>query len=323
MIKRKLTVVMAVLALAFSSSAFAAEDESCGTVRFGQVNWTGVSGKTETAAWMLEQMGYETDVITASVPIMFSSLAENERDAFLGLWLPTQRSMITKYMTEGRIDIVARNLENAKYTVGVSREAWENGVKHFSDLAENADKFDNTILGIEAGNDGNEIIKQMIADDAYGMSGLELQPSSEAGMLTEVQRRHRQGKWAAWLAWQPHPMNLNIDLEYLNGGEDYWGPNQGGATVYTMTRTGYAWQCPNVGQFLENYRYTVDEQSQLAGFVINDEMDYAEAGRALIKEKPELLERWFGAGGTFQTGPIKTADGSENALDVVKSALDL
>jgi len=142
-------------------------------------------------------------------------------------------------------------------------------------------------------------------------------------MLTEATRRHGKGQWAAWLAWQPHPMNLNIDLKYLNGGEDYWGPNQGGATVYTMTRTGYAWQCPNVGQFLENYTFTVDEQSQLAGYVINDEMDYDEAGRALIKDKPELLERWFGAGGTFQTGPIKTADGSKNAMDVVKSALGL
>ncbi|MBS1269980.1 MAG: Glycine betaine/carnitine transport binding protein GbuC [Gammaproteobacteria bacterium] len=323
MIKRNLTTLAAVAALAFGSTVFAAEAGSCNKVRFGQVNWTGVSGKTETAAWMLEQMGYETDIITASVPIMFSSLAGNERDAFLGLWLPTQRSMVTKHMTEGKIDIVTKNLENAKYTVGVSREAWENGVKHFSDLAEHADKFDNTILGIEAGNDGNEIIKQMIADDAYGMSGFELKPSSEAGMLIEVQRRHRKDQWAAWLAWQPHPMNLNIDLSYLNGGEDYWGPNQGGATVYTMTRAGYAWQCPNVGQFLENYAFTVDEQSQLAGSVINDEMDYAEAGRALIEEKPELLERWFSAGGTFQTGPVKTADGSGNALDVVKNALGL
>jgi len=323
MIKHPMMALTALCALAFAPMVAAQEDAACGEVRFGQVNWTGVSGKTETAAWMLEQMGYETDIITASVPIMFSSLAENERDVFLGLWLPTQRNMITEYMTEGRIDLVTKNLTNAKYTVGVSKEAWENGVKHFSDLAENAGKFDNTILGIEAGNDGNEIIKQMIADDAYGMGVLELQPSSEAGMLTEVQRRHNRDKWAAWLAWQPHPMNLNIDLEYLNGGEDYWGPNQGGATVHTMARAGYAWQCPNVGQFLENYTFTVDEQSRLAGFVLNDEMGYAEAGRALIKEKPELLERWLGAGGTFQTGPVKTADGSENALDVVASALGL
>jgi len=163
----------------------------------------------------------------------------------------------------------------------------------------------------------------MIEDDAYGMGELSLQPSSEAGMLTEVQRRIDRGKWAAWLAWAPHPMNINIDLEFLNGGEDYWGPNQGGATVYTQAREGYAWSCPNVGQFLENYEYTVEEQSAMAGYVINDEMDYAEAGRKLIKENPELLERWFAQGGTYQTGPVKTKDGKSNARDVVSKALGL
>ena len=323
MMKRTLTALAAAAALSIGSTATAAEDASCGKVRFGQVNWTGVSAKTETAAWMLDQMGYETDIITASVPIMFESLAGNERDTFLGLWLPTQRSMVKKHMRSGKIDIVTKNLEGAKYTVGVNQAAWEAGVRHFEDLAENIDKFDGRILGIEAGNDGNKIIQQMIDDDAYGMGDFELQPSSEAGMLTEVRRRIDRDQWAAWLAWAPHPMNINIDLKFLNGGADYWGPNQGGATVYTLSRTGYAWECPNVGQFLENYSYTVEEQSKMAGYVINEEMDYAEAGRKLIQEKPELLERWFGQGGTYQTGPVKTADGSDNAKGVVMEALGL
>ncbi len=271
MIKRTVTAITAAVALAVGASATAADGANCGKVRFGQVNWTGVSAKTETAAWMLRQMGYETDLITASVPIMFQSLSNNERDAFLGLWLPTQRSMVQDNMKKGSIDIVTKNLEGAKYTVAVSEEAWNNGVKHFKDLADNAAKFDGTILGIEAGNDGNQIIKSMIKDDAYGMSNFELKPSSEAGMLTEVQRRHRKGQWAAWLGWAPHPMNINIDMKFLKGGADYWGPNQGGATVYSLVRKGYAWQCPNVGQFLENYTYTVEEQSKMAGYVINDE----------------------------------------------------
>ena len=240
MMKRTLTALAAAAALSIGSTATAAEDASCGKVRFGQVNWTGVSAKTETAAWMLDQMGYETDIITASVPIMFESLAGNERDTFLGLWLPTQRSMVKKHMRSGKIDIVTKNLEGAKYTVGVNQAAWEAGVRHFEDLAENIDKFDGRILGIEAGNDGNKIIQQMIDDDAYGMGDFELQPSSEAGMLTEVRRRIDRDQWAAWLAWAPHPMNINIDLKFLNGGADYWGPNQGGATVYTLSRTGYA-----------------------------------------------------------------------------------
>ncbi|MDZ7747903.1 MAG: ABC transporter substrate-binding protein [Halofilum sp. (in: g-proteobacteria)] len=323
MIKKTLTALAAASALAIGSTATAAEDASCGTVRFGQVNWTGVSAKTETATWLMQQLGYETDLITASVPIMFQSLANDERDAFLGLWLPTQRSMVQDNMKKGSIDIVTKNLEGAKYTVGVSQAAWEAGVKHFKDLDEHKEKFGGTIYGIEAGNDGNQIIQTMIDDDVYGLGDWELQPSSEAGMLTQVQRRHNRDQWTAWLAWAPHPMNLNIDLKFLKGGADYWGPNQGGATVYTLTRAGYAWQCPNVGQFLENYTFTVEEQSAMAGYVINDEMDYAEAGRKLIQDKPELIERWFGQGGTYQTGPVKNRDGSKNAADVIRSALDM
>jgi len=321
MMKRILTALVATTALTIGSTATAASD--CGKVQFGQVNWTGVSAKTETAAWMLKQLGYDTDVITASVPIMFQSLSSNDIDTFLGLWLPTQRSMVKKHMADGNIDIITKNLKGAKYTVGVNQEAWDAGVHSFADLVKHADKFDNTILGIEAGNDGNQIIKQMIDDDAYGMSKFKLQPSSEAGMLTEVRRRLNHDEWAAWLAWAPHPMNINFDLKFLNGGAEYWGPNQGGATVYTLGRKGYAWQCPNVGQFLENYEFTVAEQSMMAGYVINDEMDYPEAGRKLIKEHPELLERWFGQGGTYQTGQVKNADGSMNAKDVVAKALGI
>jgi glycine betaine/proline transport system substrate-binding protein len=315
--------VTTTLSVALFAATTASAAEQCDTVRFGQVNWTGVSAKTGTAAWLLNEIGYETDVITASLPIMFQSLANNERDVFAGFWVPTSRTMASKHMKKGDIDIVTKNLKGAKYTVGVTQAAWDGGVRHFSDLAENIDRFDGRILGIESGNDGNQIIQQMIADDAYGMSGFELQPSSEAGMLTEVQRRVKRGEWAAWLAWAPHPMNVNIDLQFLNGGADYWGPNQGGATVYTVARKGYAWECPNIGQFLENYEYTVAEQSELAAYIVNDEMDYAEAGQTLIRNHPELIERWFGQGGTYQTGAVKTADGEASAHDVIADELGL
>jgi glycine betaine/proline transport system substrate-binding protein len=324
-LKRILTAGAAVALMAgaaIGTAERAAAQDACDTVRLEQVNWTGVSAKTETLAWILQQLGYETDLITASVPIMFNSLAKNERDAFLGLWLPTQKSMIQKYMKEGSIDLLTANLDGAKYTVAVTQAAHEAGVQHFSDLDEHKDKFNGTIYGIEAGNDGNQIIKDMIADDAYGLGDWELLPSSEAGMLTQVQKDQRQDKWAAFLGWEPHPMNLNIDMAYLAGGEDYWGPNKGGATVYTLTRTGYGWECPNVGQLLQNYSFTLDEQNLLGKYVINDEMTYLEAGQRLIEEKPELLNRWFDRGGPFVFTGVTTKDGGD-ATAAVKSALGI
>jgi glycine betaine/proline transport system substrate-binding protein len=321
----RMTTLCAAAALAVTAApaAHAASPEACKDVRLEQVNWTGVSAKTETLKWMLDELGYETDLITASVPIMFSSLAEDERDAFLGLWLPTQTSMVKKYVEAGDIDIVSRNLDGAKYTLAVPAFVYEQGVRHFSDLNQYKDKFDGRILGIEAGNDGNQIIKTMIEDDAYNLGGWELMASSEAGMLTQVKKNTEDDEWSVFLGWEPHPMNLNMDIRYLGGGETYWGPNKGGAQVYTITAEGYAWRCPNVGQLLANYRFTLDEQNTLGQYVVNEDMSYLEAGKQLIQDKPELLDRWFGEIGPYVYTGIKTFDGSQNAKPVIKAALGM
>jgi glycine betaine/proline transport system substrate-binding protein len=319
--KKVLLLTMALVLLGVSGPAWAEKGQE---VRLVQVNWTGVTAKTETAAYLLEQIGYKTDVITASVPIMFQSVSQGQRDVALGLWLPTQREMIRKYMVDGTIDLVTTNLSGAKYTVAVSKEAYEAGVKHFKDLDEHKEKFKGTIYGIEAGNDGNQVILDMIDDDAYGLGDWELMPSSEAGMLTQVKREIKRGNpWVVWLGWIPHPMNLNIDMKLLHGGEQYWGPDQGAATVHTICRPGYAWKNPNIGQFFENFYFTVEEQAQMAEYVLNQGMEYAEAGKKLIKQKPELLERWFDQGGTYKTDVVKTADGKRDALEAVKEAIGL
>jgi glycine betaine/proline transport system substrate-binding protein len=323
LLKRCLAACAVTLMAAPAASQAAGDPEACKTVRLEQVNWTGVTAKTETLAWMLEQLGYETENVTASVPIMFQSLANNDRDAFLGLWLPTQHSMVEKFMKKGQIDIVSKNLENAKYTLAVQDYVYEAGVRHFSDLDKYKEKFEGRIHGIEAGNDGNQLILDMIADDAYGLGDWELVPSSEAGMLTHVRRSLPKEGWDVWLGWEPHPMNLNIDMKYLDGGEDYFGPNKGGATVYTLTRTGYAWECRNVGQLLENYQFTLDEQNMMGDFVINQDMTYLEAGQKLIREKPELLDRWFSRGGTYVSTGVSTFDGSSKARPVVAEALGI
>ncbi len=47
-------------------------------------------------------------------------------------------------------------------------------------------------------------------------------------------------------------MNSNVEMEYLSGGDDFFGPNYGGANVYTNVRFKLpVWVC-NVGQLLQN-----------------------------------------------------------------------
>ena len=80
--------------------------------------------------------------------------------------------------------------------------------------------------------------------------------SSEQGMLAQVARAVKRKRWIVFLGWEPHPMNANFEMAYLSGGDDWFGPNFGGATVYTNIRKGYAGDCPNVSKLLSNLRFT-------------------------------------------------------------------
>ena len=64
-------------------------------------------------------------------------------------------------------------------------------------------------------------------------------------MLAQVTRAEKSGKAIVFLAWAPHPMNTAHELTYLAGGDAYFGPDYGGAQVYTLARTGWPGACPN------------------------------------------------------------------------------
>ena len=80
------------------------------------------------------------------------------------------------------------------------------------------------IYGIEAGNDGNVIIDNMIKGDDFGLKDFRLVESSEAGMLSQIKRAARSKQWRSSWGWEPLPMNKSIDMTYLTGGDEPFGP---------------------------------------------------------------------------------------------------
>ncbi len=63
-------------------------------------------------------------------------------------------------------------------------------------------------------------------------------------MVSQVKRAIDRQQWVVFLGWAPHPMNNNFDIAYLDGGDDYFGPNYGGASVYTNVRKNYLENLP-------------------------------------------------------------------------------
>ena len=292
----------------------AAEPESCATVRFSDVGWTDITATTALTGTVLEALGYEVDVKVLSVPVTYTSLANNDIDIFLGNWMPTMEADIAPYREAGTVDTVRMNLAGAKYTLAASKSLADQGLRDFADIAKFRDQLDGKIYGIEPGNDGNRLIMDMIEKDAFGLKGFEVVESSEQGMLAQAERAARRGEGIVFLGWEPHPMNANLEMVYLTGGDDFFGPDLGGASVFTNTRAGYADECTNVGALLKNLEFTLMMENQVMGAILNDGEEPADAAEAWLKANPDVLDGWL-AGVTTRSG--------EDGLAAVRASLGL
>ncbi|SHL40018.1 choline ABC transporter substrate-binding protein [Roseibium suaedae] len=300
------------MTFALTAGAHAAEPESCQTVRFSDVGWTDITATTAATTVVLEALGYKTETTVLAVPITYASLKNGQIDVFLGNWMPTMEGDIAAFREEGSVETVRANLHGAKYTLAVPKYTYDKGLKTFADIAKFKDDLDGKIYAIEPGNDGNRLILDMVDKDTFGLKGFDVVESSEQGMLAQVARSEKRNKDIVFLGWEPHPMNANFEMAYLDGGDDVFGPDYGGATVYTNVRKGYVAECPNVGKLLQNLEFTLPMENEIMGAILNDGKDGKDAAREWLKKHPDVYGVWLDG--------VTTFDGSAG-LDAVKKAL--
>jgi glycine betaine/proline transport system substrate-binding protein len=290
---------LAAAAFSLTQSVWAADPAACRAVRFADVGWTDIAATTGLATNVFEALGYKPTKTIASVPITFAGVKNKQIDVFLGYWSPTMDPMIEPFVKAGQIKVLPTpNLTGAKYTLAVPKYEYDAGLKTFSDIAKFADKLDYKIYGIEPGNDGNALIKKMIDGNQFDLKRFKLVESSEAGMLVEVNRAIRQKKWVVFLGWEPHPMNVQMQIAYLSGGDDVFGPNYGEARVLTAMPPDYASRCPNAAKLVENLRFTTDMENHVM-VPIMDKEDPNKAALGWLKKNPQVLDKWLQGVTTF------------------------
>jgi glycine betaine/proline transport system substrate-binding protein len=297
---RRLAVAILVFATLFCS---AVSSRAADKITVASVSWTGVTIKSEIAVAVLKGLGYQAENKVFSVPITYSALAAGDADVFFGNWMPSMATIANKFFENGKVVKYVANMPGAKYTLAVPSFCAEAGLKDFSDIARFGDKLDWKIYGIEPGNDGNQIIQEMIDKDMFGLGKFELVASSEVAMLSQVQAFAANHKWIVFLGWAPHSMNERIDMTYLTGSTDQtFGANNGTATVWTNIRKGLDQDNPNVAKLFKNMVFPVSMMNQIMTSVHKDaSMGLTKAGLVWLKAHPEMYEKWLDG--------VTTADG--------------
>ena len=156
---RKYYLSIALIAMMMMVTTIASAAEK---IRIASVAWTGVTIKSELAVSLLKSLGYEAENKVYGVPFVYAALSSDSADVFYGNWMPSMATVANKFFSDGSVIKYVANMPGAKYTLAVPSYCADGGLKDFSDIVKFGEKLDWKIHGIEAGNDGNLIIRNMI-----------------------------------------------------------------------------------------------------------------------------------------------------------------
>ncbi|MEK7486013.1 MAG: glycine betaine ABC transporter substrate-binding protein, partial [Planctomycetota bacterium] len=228
-----------------------------------------------------------------SVPETFQNLQSGDVDVFLGNWMPAQSKNLLLCLDNKTVQQVALNLSNARYTLAVPKYVYEAGVTSAEHLTTKAALFQRKIYGIEAGDDGNRIILDMIEKNTYQLNGWTLIESSEKEMLVTVKRAIEEKQWIVFLGWQPHPMNTKMEMAYLDDPVGIWGPGGGISEVHTLLSTKFVNRSPQLIPFFKNLTFTLEMENEWMKQILEDGKDPEIMAKTWLQEHPKEKEFWI------------------------------
>ena len=278
-------------------------------VNFGTVDWPEAIAKTNVSATMVEALGHETKIQQLGVPVIFKGLEQGDLDLFVEAWFPTMQTNLEQVDSE-KVESITTNLPEATFSVAVNREACDAGVKSHEDLDRYKEEFDGTIFGIEPGNDGNQVVIDMIKGDTYGLGDWEIVESSTSGMLSEVDKAIKDGEWVAFTGWEPHYMGQKYDMCLLEDPEGAWG---GSSHVETLANADFEEDNPELYQLFSQMKVDKEIQGHWIDEIDNSGKEPEEIATEWLKENPEITGKWLEG--------VEAADGTPGP-EALKSHLE-
>jgi glycine betaine/proline transport system substrate-binding protein len=315
MTTRKMIPALMSTLLAFGATDLLAQEaSSCQNMRIADIGWVDNAANNSLLMVLAEGLGYKPKSTIVSLPITLASIQKKQMDVFLDYWSPASDDTVKPFRDKNSINVAEKpNMEGAKYTLAVPTYLYEQGLKDFADIAKFKQELGGKIYGIEAGSGGNKMLNQIIAENKFELGDFKLVESSEAAMRVAVARAISSKSPIVFLGWAPHPMNLQFDMSYISGGDDYFGPNYGSAEIYTITATDYAERCPNAAKLVANMKFTTDMEAALMERIMAHEKANVVA-TDWIKQNPQWLDTWLAG--------VTTIDGKDG-LEAVKKHLSL
>ncbi|HEY4535749.1 MAG TPA: glycine betaine ABC transporter substrate-binding protein [Enteractinococcus sp.] len=262
-----------------TSSDQATAGGDSGEITIGVFNgWEEGIAVSELWAYVLEEEGYDVDLQYADPAPVYAGLSTNDYNVTLDAWLPITHADYVEEYSDDIVDLGAWNEESSLH-FAVNEDA---PIESLEELAENADAFNNQIIGIDPGAGLTQITENEVIP-TYGLEDMEYTTSGTPAMLQELESSIEAGENVVVTLWRPHwaydaypirdledPEGALGDVEYLHSyANAEWAADEANAEV--------------VG-WLENFKMDSELLYSLENAMFNENQD--------VDDYRPIIEEW-------------------------------
>jgi len=253
------------------------------TINIGYVSWAEDVVVSNIWKALLEEKGYKVNLTSLDVAPLFVGLAKGNIDVFMDSWLPfTHKSYLEKY--KDKLDDYGVWYKG-EAKIGLVVPSYVD-IKSVEDLKAKKDQFDGKIIGIDPGASMMKTTDELVK--GYGLD-YEVVRSSEAAMMTALDKAYRDKKAIVITGWSPHWMFAKYDLKYLEEPKKLYGEAEG---IHTLANKEYTKKNPEVATMLKSFKLD-DKQVGDIETLINGGMDPLDAAKKWIKENRAVADSWM------------------------------
>lgn len=275
----------AAIAAGFATAAFAQDNAK--TIKLGWAAWSDAEFVTKLAAKVIEdKLGSKVELVQTDVAPLYQGVSRGDLDAMMMAWLPETHADYFKRV-EDKVETLGSVYEGAKLGWVVPAYVPQDAINSIEDLKKDdvQEKLGATVQGIDPGAGLTRLSEAAIKE--YGLD-YKLQISSEAGMLTTVDRDMRSEKWFVATAWSPHWMFGKYKLRYIDDPKGALGAAE---HVDVLARKGFKEDNPDAAAFLSRMKLPLDELE--AAMFDAQETSYEQAVEKYIADHPERVKAWL------------------------------
>lgn len=250
-------------------------------IKMGTMSWEDLTPIAGISRHVLEKAGYSVEVTSFSEwGIAYAALVNGDTQIMV-----SQIDYVAQDYWErhkNRLEKISPVSHGLYQAVAVPSYVT---IDSMEQLNENADKFNNRIVGIEPGSGLMREAADAVTE--YGLS-LQLIEGSTAAMTAALQSAIERNEWIAVTVWEPSWMAQRFDIKWLADPKGVFAPAQ---SYYWVGQNGFSAENPHAREVLAGIYVPLADINAING-AVNDGKTMDEAVADWVAANDDLIARW-------------------------------